>query len=867
MSAPASCPRCEKPTTDGLCLHCVFSAALTGLAGEDGIAEPAGQAAPEGYELLQPLGVGATANVWLAREIKLNRLVALKFISSAADPRLRQRLVREGQAVARLRHRHIVAVHAMDFDERHAYLAMDYFEGGDLHRWLAHKLPTPREAAVLVRKLADALAHAHASGLLHRDIKPSNVLLDAQGEPHLADFGLVAPLAGAGDVTMPGQVAGTAAYLAPELLAGAESASPQSDLYALGAVLYECLTGRAPFLGESNANIFAQLASEEPPAPRLLRPGIPRDLETICLKCLEKTPARRYVSAEALREDLDRFTRGEPIAARPITRLGRTLRWCRRHPGTAALAGLAGVLVLLLSIGGPLLALRLARANSRAETEAATSRAVSDFLKTGLLAQAAPENEPDRDLRVRTLLDRAATKLDGQFPEQPRVESEVRDTIATTYFSLGELESARAQWQRTYDLQRRVFGPDNPITLRVGSNLSTALRALSRFAEADEIGTDVLARQRRVLAPTDNDLAETLNNLGMLRRNQTRFAEAETFFNEAVQIRRATFGVDHPLTLTVMNNLVILYRSEGKLSEAEALNADILVRRRQSLGPEHPDTLHSLNLGAVLLSDLARFAEAEKATREVLQLRQKILGMDHPETVACSISLAVILRNLGNLTEAETLSSRALEFCRQRLGPDQAMTFQAASCLARVWHEAGRLTEAEALLVDLVPRERRVLGAGHPTTTAALLTLGRVYFEAGKLDEAQAAAAEVRELVGNGAGAKATRRSGAIELLGRIALQRSRPVDAEKFFREAVELRSKSANEGWETWVARGYLGETLLAQSRFEEAEPLLRDCEAGLRKELPKIPAGSRKEIEQASARLEKLHAARPRSAKTDA
>ncbi len=381
-AAEAFCPRCA--LTHALALGETSPAAPLTAAESD-------RPAIAGYDPHYELGRGSMGVVWLASDTRLDRLVALKVIAAGADPRLGPRLLREGQAIAQLRHPHVVAVHALGQAGAATFLAMDFFEGGDLQKRLHLKPLAPRAAAALVGKIADALAHAHAAGVLHRDLKPSNILLDATGEPHLADFGLAAPLEGAGDLTSPGTVAGTPGFLAPELLAGADQASPQSDVYGLGAVLYACLTGRAPFVGDSTAAILAQLTEREPPSPRLLNPAVPRDLETLCLKSLEKDPARRYVSAAALRDDLDRFGRGEPIAARPVGWTGKTLRWYRRKPALAAVTTAAVALVLILAIGGPIAAWRIERAreavdNSRREALAAEAR-TREQLRAALLAR------------------------------------------------------------------------------------------------------------------------------------------------------------------------------------------------------------------------------------------------------------------------------------------------------------------------------------------------------------------------------------------------------------------------------------------------------------------------------------------------
>jgi tetratricopeptide (TPR) repeat protein len=335
---------------DGPCPYCALASAIA-------LGQPVTESSPpnvSGYQTLCELGRGAMGVVWLARDLALDRLVALKRIDSGTDPRVGARLLREGRAVAQLQHPHIVTIYMLGEAPGGAFLAMEFLEGGDLQARLKDKLFAPREAAELTAKLADALAHAHARGLLHRDIKPSNILLDLAGEPHLADFGLAAPLLGAGDLTAHGQILGTPAFLAPELLEGAECATPQSDIYGLGAVLYTSLTGRAPFAGETAAAIFARIATADPPSPRALNPEVPPDLETICLTCLEKSPSRRYSSADALREDLRRFLEGTPVLARPPGLVGKLIRWGRRRPALAA------TFIIGVGLGGPVLAWQLA---------------------------------------------------------------------------------------------------------------------------------------------------------------------------------------------------------------------------------------------------------------------------------------------------------------------------------------------------------------------------------------------------------------------------------------------------------------------------------------------------------------------------
>jgi WD40 repeat protein len=307
------------------------------------------------YELLERIAEGGMGVVWRARQVSLDRTVALKMIRAGelATAEEVQRFRFEAQAAGNLKHPHIVAIHEVGEHQGQQYYSMDLIDGGSLADAVGRPLE-PTRAARLVAVVARAVHHAHQRGLLHRDLKPANVLLDAQGEPHVTDFGLAKSVLADAD---PGRAAsgivGTPSYMAPEQAAGRPGLTTAADVYSLGAVLYELLTGRPPFRAGTTFDTLIQVMEREPERPRRLNPRVDRDLETVCLKCLHKDPHKRYESAAALAADLERWLAGEPVQARPSRTGERVLKWARRRPAAAALVGVsaAGLLSVLVLAG------------------------------------------------------------------------------------------------------------------------------------------------------------------------------------------------------------------------------------------------------------------------------------------------------------------------------------------------------------------------------------------------------------------------------------------------------------------------------------------------------------------------------------
>src|SRR3954454_13187861 len=357
---------------EGLCTACLFETGLDLLAHESvaGIVDPSlGDGLPLAaqkkkpnqqktvakfgdYELLDVIGRGGQGVVYRARQKSLNRIVALKVIGLghwATEAHLK-RFRLEAEAAASLEHPGIVPIHEVGERDGSCYFSMKFIEGGQLDEVVRRTPMSIRQAAELIAKVARTVHYAHEHGILHRDIKPGNILLDDKGEPHLTDFGLARLVETESTVTRTLEVLGTPSYMAPEQAVGNNAAiSNVTDVYGLGAVLYQLLTGHPPFAGGTTYETIKLLIDTEPRHPRLLNPKIDRDLSTICLKCLEKDPRRRYASARALAEDLERWLKHEPIQARRTGVFSQGKKWIRRNPASALLA--ASLIALAAAAG------------------------------------------------------------------------------------------------------------------------------------------------------------------------------------------------------------------------------------------------------------------------------------------------------------------------------------------------------------------------------------------------------------------------------------------------------------------------------------------------------------------------------------
>jgi formylglycine-generating enzyme required for sulfatase activity len=464
-----------------------------------------------GYEVLGELGRGGMAVVYQARQLQPNRIVALKMIRAFehAGPTDRLRFQIETEAVACLQHPHIVQLYEAGEVRGQPFFSLEFCDGGTLAQQWKKQRPSPREAAGLIETLARAMHYAHLRGVVHRDLKPGNVLLTGpERVAKITDFGLAKRIdAEARDLSQSGAIMGTASYMAPEQAAGkVHDTGPATDVHALGALLYECLTDHPPFFAETALETMQQVLEREPLPPSRRGVRVPRDLETICLKCLNKVPARRYSSAEDLANDLRLFQAGEPIRARAVGAAERTWKWARRRPALAALLGV----VLLAMVGLSALSVVALDREQKAQREAEKARKARDFLVRIFRIK---DIQAGNTTTARQILNEAEQRIPIEFADQPELRDELLAAIENVNRNLDrtiaaamileargavKLRSARGDGARP--VPQTLLYPDDRLTLAADAHVQIVFMS-NLHKERLEPGREVTIGRTECLPP------------------------------------------------------------------------------------------------------------------------------------------------------------------------------------------------------------------------------------------------------------------------------------------------------------------------------------------------------------------------------
>ncbi|HEV2381942.1 MAG TPA: tetratricopeptide repeat protein [Terriglobia bacterium] len=684
------------------------------------------------YRLLRKIGEGGMGEVWLAEQKEpVARRVALKLVKAGMSTReVITRFESERQALALMDHPAIAKVlDAGSTPQGVPYFVMEYVAGVPITDYCDHHRLRTRHRLELFVHVCEGVQHAHQKAIIHRDLKPSNILVtevDGHPAPKIIDFGVAKALGRSLTsetlFTRAGSLVGTPEYMSPEqALSSGEDIDTRSDVYSLGIIFYELLAGAPPLDLRKIAfdEFLRRLREEDPAKPSTkVRTGDPAtsadvarkrqtepptlvrqmrgDLDAIALKALEKDRSRRYGSPTEFAADIGRYLKNEPVLAVAPSAAYRARKFARRYRVSLATAA-AFVLVLIAA------AVISIRQSIRANRQAAVAQAVNNFLQNDLLAQASaanqvgPDSKPDPDLKVRTVLDRAAQRISGKFDQQPEVEAAIRGTMGQTYDDLGLYPEARKQLERALDLQRQALGAKNPETLKTMSRLGALACFQGKFSEAEGLLGQAVAIQRRVLGSEHPDTLYSMNNLANVYAEEGKHAQAEALYSQNLEIARRVMGPEDRYTLGYMGNLAGVYRRRGKYAQAEALYSQTLEIQRRVLGPEHPDTLLFMNDLASIYQNEGKYAQAEALDTQALEIARRALGPEHRYTLGYMGNLAGVYRVKGKYAQAEALDSQALKIQSRMLGPEDRDTLWSTNNLAADYTAEGKYVQAEGL--------------------------------------------------------------------------------------------------------------------------------------------------------------------------
>ena len=836
------------------------------------------------FRVVRAIGEGGMGQVFLGErdDGQFEQRVALKVIRDPA-PGLVRRFLEERRILASLEHPNIARLvdGGITADEL-PYFAMEFVDGEPIDRYCASHNLTLDERLALFEDVCRAVAYAHEHLIIHRDLKPANILVTADGQVKLLDFGIAKLLDAPGGratthETRTGVRVMTPDVAAPEQVLG-RSISTATDVYALGVLLYALVAGERPYdlRGKSAAEIeriVCEIVPAPPSAraPSALRRRIRGDLDLIVMTALQKQEERRYRSPSALALDVQRFRQGRAIEARPDSARYRLGKFVVRHRTAVAI----GVLIVAAVVTG---VVRERVLRQRAEVEARKANEVEGFLVSVFdVADPYAWSESERGaISARELLDRGAKRIDSTLVGQPEVRAELSTVFGRVYTNLGLLEEATPLLERALAQRTALHGQNDTSVATVMDLLGTALGKQDRFDDAERLLRTAVARRRQLLGIRDERTAIAIEHLAELLEDRNQFREAETLHREELSINQALFGDSsvevansltnlglvlyrqgayeeaerlyrrsldilirrlgerHALTAATMQNLAQTIEVRGKTQEAEQYYRRSLVAKRAVLGDLHPSVTIGLNnFGQFLANALGRLDEAEAMTREAIALDRRIFGDHHTYVAEGLRNLGVILRARGQFVQSDSVLRLAIEIDRPLIGDRHEKTALLYAQLANTRYQLGDLPEAIRLTRQALSSYREKHGDNHPTTLALMGNLARQLTENGYPIEAESLARGALTRLDSTAGSARTQYILITRTLGAALLAERRADEALPLLARAVDMARRTLGEDdYRTAQARMSYGSALIAKRRYEDAAPLLRAAHATLQK-----------------------------------
>ncbi len=748
------------------------------------------------YRIRRFLAAGGMSDVYLAcrDEDRDDSQVAIKIIRRPLfDDEVRRRFAIEREALAALEHPNIARlIETGVTDDGFPFLAIEYIDGEPIHKYCDARRMTTDDRLTLFGDVCAAVSHAHQHLIVHRDLKPGNILVTRDGRPKLLDFGIAKLIDTASGVGSSAQMTATAhrvftpEYASPEQFKG-QTVSTSTDVYSLGIVLYELLTGRRPFqLGGRSRHEIERTVCESIPEkpstvvtdddtpttahqgddtvtpqtlaqlrqndPTSLRRRIEGDLDAIVMAAIRKEPDRRYASVQQLSGDIELHQKGLPITARPDTPGYRIGKFIRRHRLAATMTTVIAVVAIIGAIGIAWHMHQLGEARILAEATAVQKESVSQFLQE-MFDSVDPMDGRPQDATVRGIVDNASMRIDqGELDDQGEVKATLLLTLGRAYAELGDLSEAEKRLTEACQIRNELFGHQHADVAECLNALCVLTRRTGQLTKAERLCREALTMRSNIHGSDHLEVAESLNNLGVVLRRMRKLEDAEFALRQALVIRKNATG-DHRLEVATSSvNLAVVLKHLGQLEEAETLYRDALDIFIGLKGLNHISVAGCMNNLALLLRDTGELEEATSLLKASLQIRSDVFSGDHPSVATGLHNLALIENDLGSQDDAKEHFADALEMRRRMFRPDHPGIANATHNLASLLADTGETDEAEPLARDALrirrARDQRV-GSHSPRTGMTLVLLADIAWQRGDCENTRMLASEGIEVFEN----------------------------------------------------------------------------------------------------------------------
>ena len=774
------CPKCyyENPSDSKQCKECGTQLKPI-LAETKTFRTPAkesaiGEIVSEKYKLLEELGSGGMGVVYKAEQIKpVKRSVALKIIKLGMDTRqVVARFETERQALAVMNHPNIAKVFDGGATETgRPYFVMELVSGIPITDYCDKHRLTTNERLELFTKVCHAIQHAHQKGIIHRDLKPSNILVVVQEDepiPKIIDFGIAKAtdhrLTERTLFTEQGLLIGTPEYMSPEQaeMSGLD-VDTRTDLYSLGAVLYELLVGSRPFDSEDlrskgYSEIQRIIREKEPPKastklsslgdtrtsiaehrrtdPNSLQSELKGDLDWITMKAMAKDRTHRYASASELAADIERHLRYEPIMASPPSTTYRIKKYIKRHK-TGVFAAAIVVLALVVGVAGTTMGLVKAKqAEKLAKEEAETALQVSDFL-VELFQVSDPNEARGNSITAREILDTGADKINRELKGQPLVRARLMNTIGEVYHSLGLYNDAQSLLEDGLSIREKSLGPDDPTVAESLSSLGNNFWRKGDFEKARSLHERALEIRKESFGHEHPAVANCLLNLANLLYDEGDYAEAKPVYQSAIEIWEKAYSPEHTDVAKGLNNLGLLYYQMGNYGEARQVLERSLAIDEKVYGSEHPNLTDSLNNLGMVFKAIGQHEEARLHYERSLAIEEKAFGPEHPHIAYTLSNLAILYATTGNFEAALPLFERVLAIDEKALGSDHPKVGNDVTNLGILNAQMGKYERALTYLKRGMAIKEKALGPEHPTVANDMNNLASLMRDMGNPEEAR----------------------------------------------------------------------------------------------------------------------------------